>query len=131
MPKPRVEDYLSDDTILFVLQWNDWSTAEDRQKVYQDAWEEVRHGRSALAFITAVARAKKVPVPEHIQAYLTKHRDFSDTFQAAFKKVRKDNWRLGVVVDQTNLTEFPPEVSLLKSREARLVMLYVVGDETI
>ena len=84
-----------------------------------------------LAFITAVARAKKVPVPEHIQAYLTKHRDFSDTFQAAFKKVRKDNWRLGVVVDQTNLTEFPPEVSLLKSREARLVMLYVVGDETI
>lgn len=92
---------------------------------------EARRGRSALAFIRAVARAKNTQVPEHIQHYLTKHRDFSDTFLKAFKKVRKDNWRLGVVVDQTNLTEFPPEVILLKDRASELVMLYVVGDDTV
>ncbi len=131
MPKGTLEDYIGDDTTLFVLQWNDWSTADDRQEVYKAAWEEVRRGRSALAFITAVAQAKNAKVPDHIQHYLIKHRNFSDTFQAAFKKVRKDNWRLGVVVDQTNLESFPPEVTLLKDREAQLVMLYVVGDPSI
>lgn len=131
MPKTGIEDYANDDTTQFVLQWNDWSTADDRQEVYKAAWEEVRRGRSALAFITAVAKAKGEKVPEHIQHYLIKHRDFSDTFQAAFKKVRKDNWRLAAVVDQTNLTQFPPAVTLLKSREAQLVMLYVVGDPSV
>lgn len=130
MPKGTLEDYEGDDTTQFVLQWNDWSTAENRQELYQDAWE-ARRGRSALAFVRAVARAKNTQVPEHIQHYLTKHRDFSDTFLKAFKKVRKDNWRLGVVVDQTNLTEFPPEVILLKDRASELVMLYVVGDDTV
>ncbi len=95
------------------------------------AWDKARRSRSALAFITAVADEKKVPVPEHIQDYLRKHRDFSDTFQRAFKKVRKHNWRLGVVVDQTNLEAFSPEVTLLKDRGAQLVMLYVVGDATV
>lgn len=132
MPKTGLGDYVTnDDTTQFVLQWNDWSTAEPRQQLYQAAWEEVRRGRSALAFITAVANQQKVEVPDHIQLYLRKHRDFSDTFQKAFKKVRKHNWRLAVVVDQTNLSEFPPAVTLLKDRAAQLVMLYVVGDETI
>ncbi|MFT4216963.1 MAG: hypothetical protein QM619_07220 [Micropruina sp.] len=132
MPKGGpIEEYFDDDTTQFVLQWNDWSTDDDRQQVYRDAWEEVRRGRSALAFITAVANVKNVPVPEHIQHYLTRHRDFSDTFQKAFKKVRKHNWRLGVVVDQTNVTEFPPEVTLLKDRAAQLVVLYVVGDASL
>ncbi|MFT3833117.1 MAG: hypothetical protein QM711_07320 [Micropruina sp.] len=129
--KTGIEDYANDDTTQFVLQWNDWSTADDRQEVYRTAWDEVRRGRSALAFIAAVAAQKKVPVPEHIQDYLRKHRDFSDTFQRAFKKVRKNDWRLGVVVDQTNLESFPPEVTLLKDSGAQLVMLYVVGDATI
>ncbi len=133
MPKTRPEEYeyAEDPTVQFVLLWNEWSTAEDRQQVYKDAWEEVRRGRSALAFITAVATAKGETVPEHIQDYLTKHRDFSDTFQKAFKKVRKHNWRLGAVVDQTNLGEFPPEVHLLKNGASQVVMLYVVGDPTI
>ena len=129
-PRPGDGDF-TDPTSQFVLQWNDWSTAEDRQQVYKDAWEEVRRGRSALAFITAVATAKDASVPEHIQHYLTKHRDFSDTFQRAFKKVRKHNWRLAAVVDQTNLTEFSPEVHLLKDGASQVVMLYVVGDPTI
>ena len=55
MPKTGLGDYVTnDDTTQFVLQWNDWSTAEPRQQLYQAAWEEVRRGRSALAFITAV-----------------------------------------------------------------------------
>ena len=47
MPKGTLEDYEGDDTTQFVLQWNDWSTAENRQELYQDAWE-ARRGRSAL-----------------------------------------------------------------------------------
>jgi hypothetical protein len=90
----------------------------------------VSRSRSAIAFITAVADEKGVPVPAHIQHYLRKYPNFSDTFQRAFKKVRKSNWRLGAVVDQSNL-EFDPEVSLLKDREAELVMLYVVGDRDL
>lgn len=133
-PRPGEDGYAAvvETTAKFVQQWNDWSTAEDRQDVYKRAWETTRRGRSALAFIRAVADEKGVPVPDHIQLYLTKHRAFSDTFQRAFKKVRKHNWRLGAVVDQTNLLpEFSPEVSLLKNRETRLVMLYVVGDESV
>lgn len=126
-----VEDYFDDPTTQFVLQWNDWSTAQDRQDLYRRAWEKVSRSRSAIAFITAVADEKGVPVPAHIQHYLRKYPNFSDTFQRAFKKVRKHNWRLAVVVDQTNLSEFPPAVTLLKDRAAQLVMLYVVGDETI
>ncbi len=60
MPKGTLEDYEGDDTTQFVLQWNDWSTAENRQELYQDAWE-ARRGRSALAFIRAVARAQEPP----------------------------------------------------------------------
>lgn len=124
-------DYIGDETTLFVLLWNDWSTAEDRKQVYRAAWEKSRHSASALAFIKAVAKAKGVPVPEHITDYLTKHRDFSGTFHRAFKKVRKHNWRLSAVVDQTNLGEFPPEVHLLKNAGSQVVMLYIVGDPTV
>ncbi len=137
-PGPLVEchddgtpECVRDKTTLFVLLWNDWSTAEDRKQVYRAAWEESRHSASALAFIKAVAKAKDVPVPAHISDYLTKHRDFSGTFHRAFKKVRKHNWRLSAVVDQTNLGEFPPEVHLLKNAGSQVVMLYVVGDPTV
>lgn len=123
--------YVGDDTTLFVLLWNDWSTAEDRQQIYRAAWEDSRHSASALAFIKAVAEAKDVPVPDHISHYLTLHREFSRTFHRAFKKVRKHNWRLAAVVDQTNLDDFEPNVSLLKNAEAQLVMLYVVGDRNV
>ena len=33
MAKGTLEDYEGDDTTLFVLQWNDWSTAENRQEL--------------------------------------------------------------------------------------------------
>lgn len=130
--KPRPgEDNYDASTIDFVLQWNDWSTAENRQRLYRRAWVRVGSDSSALAFVQAVSALTRVPVPAHIVDYLTKHVDFSDTFRKAFRKVRKDNWRLGVVVDQTNLREFSPAVTLLKNRSARLVVLYVVGDAAV
>lgn len=156
MPKPKLEDYAdADETTQFVLQWNDWSTAIDRQAVYRAAWKQADAkapkpqrknpgpGVSwALAFIEAVAEAKTpepgdtqtpphVPVPEHIRAYLEKHVDFSATFRRAFRRVRDDNWRLAGVVDQTNLETFSPAVTRLENRRAKVVMLYVVGDSAV
>ncbi|MFT3971039.1 MAG: hypothetical protein QM695_12380 [Micropruina sp.] len=156
MPKPKLENYAdADETTQFVLQWNDWSTDIDRQKVYRAAWKEANTavpkqqrknpapGQSwALAFLTAVADAKAaelgespvpphVPVPKHIQDYLKKHVNFSATFRRAFRRVRDDNWRLAGVVDQTNLETFSPAVTRLENRRAKVVMLYVVGDPNV
>jgi hypothetical protein len=130
MPKGGIEDGNVVDTARFVQLWNDWSTAGDRQQLYAAAWR-VNH-RSALAFVNALADARtpKVSVPAHIAAYLTKHDNFSPTFFKAFKKVKKYNWRLGVVVDQTDLT-FPPALTLAENKKAEIVMLYVVGDNSI
>lgn len=130
MPKGGIEDGNVVDTARFVQWWNDWSTAGDRQQLYAAAWK-VNH-RSALEFVRALAQARtpKVAVPEHIAAYLTKHDDFSPTFFKAFKKVRRNNWRLGVVVDQTDLS-YPPAVTVAENKRAEIVMLYVVGDNSI
>ncbi|MFT4295420.1 MAG: hypothetical protein QM582_08405 [Micropruina sp.] len=126
MPKIGVEDFLDNDTTQFVLNWNTWSTDVDRQDVYRRAWTKASN-RSALAFISAVAAEKKARVPDHIVHYLSRHPEFSETFQKAFKKVRKNNWRLGAVVNQLVL-EFPPSVSRAENTKEQIVMLYVVGD---
>lgn len=125
MPKSGLEDYTADNVTEFVLRWNVWSIAPDRQKIYDRAWN-VNH-KSALDFITALAADRNDQVPEHITHYLEKHEDFSDTFLTAFKRVRKDNWVLGAVVDQSDYS-FPPSVTVAENKQARIVMLYVVGD---
>lgn len=128
MPKGTIEDYADDSVTSFVLRWNDWSTADDRQQVYARAWK-LDHS-SALGFITAMASDRNDKVPDHIVHYLEKHPEFSPVFLKAFKRVKKYNWRFGAVVNQFDFS-FAPAVTLTESRKAGIVMLYVVGDPTV
>lgn len=125
MPKSGLANDTADNVTEFVRRWNVWSTAPDRQLIYDRAWK-VDHN-TALDFINALAADQKDHVPEHIAHYLLKHPDFSDTFLQAFKRVRKQNWVLGAVVNQSDYS-FPPSVTVAENKQARIVMLYVVGD---
>lgn len=127
MPKTGFpEDYPDDPVTQFVLQWNLWSTSPQRRAIYRKAWKGAAK-RTPLAFITAVAQNQGAEVPEHIAHYLLKNPQTWSPLMKGFEKVRKNNWRLGAVIDQTNFN-FKPSVTRLTSCKRKIVMLYVVGD---
>ena len=128
MPKGGLEDYVADNVTEFVLRWNIWSTAPDRQQIYDRAW--AADHKTALGFTTALAADQKDHVPAHTTDYLSKHEAFPDTFLKAFKRVRKQNWVLGAVVNQSDFS-FPPAVIAAENGKARIVMLYVIGDPRV
>lgn len=126
MPKGQFpEDYPGDPVTQFVLQWNLWSTSTERRAIYRKARKGGQadaaglHHRGGGEPGRGRARAHRA-LPDEEPADL-------DAADEGFAKVRKKNWRLGAVVDQTNF-DFRPSVTRLTSCKRKIVMLYVTGD---